>query len=144
MWQIMRRVYLQYLYQYITFPELGGNDVDNALVNAFIKEIKDKHGRDISQNKKAMIRLRRHYNELKHQLSKMEKVTMTLENVISGVPFKIDMARARFDDIIGDIIKKATNLVHDALQMDVDTCGNSTKVHIDNVFLAGGSSKMLG
>ncbi len=123
-------------------PQLGGNDIDNALVSVFVEEIKNKHERDISQDRKAMIRLRKHCNELKHQLSKVEKVAMTLENVMPGVPFKIDMSRARFEIIIGDIIGKALKVVREALKMDVDACDHSMPVEIDNIVLVGGSSKM--
>ncbi len=123
-------------------PQLGGNDVDNALASLFVEEIKNEHERDISQDRKAMIRLRKYCNELKHQLSKVEKVTMTLENVMPGRPFKIDMSRARFENVIDDIIEKTIKLVREALKMDVDACGNSTKAEIDNIILVGGSSKM--
>ncbi len=123
-------------------PQLGGNDIDNALASVVVGEIRTTHKRDISQDRKAMVRLRKHCNELKHQLSKMAKVTMTLENLIPGTPVKIDMSRARFENTIDGIIKKTTELVHKALNKDTDACDNSTKIEIDNVVLVGGSSKM--
>ncbi len=43
-------------------PQLGGIDVDNALVSALVEEIKDKHCRDISQDRTAIKSLRKHCN----------------------------------------------------------------------------------
>ncbi len=123
-------------------PQLGGNDIDNALVNVLVEEIMDKHERDISQDRKAMIRLRKHCKELKHQLSKVEKVTMSLENVMPGVPFKIGMSRARFERIIDDSIEKTIGLARKALKMEGEANAHFTKPKVDDIILVGGSSRM--
>ncbi|KAF7697875.1 hypothetical protein HF521_004385 [Silurus meridionalis] len=41
---------------------LGGEDFDNRLVNHFVEEFKRKHKKDISQNKRALRRLRQPRN----------------------------------------------------------------------------------
>ncbi len=123
-------------------PQLGRNDIDNALVNALVEEIKDKHERDISQDRKAMFRFRKHCNELKQQLSLLEQVTMTLENVMPGVSIKIDMSRARFESIIDDVIEKTIGLARKALKMEGEANAHSTKPKVDDIILVGGSSRM--
>ena len=53
---------------------LGGEDFDNRMVNHFVQEFKRKHKKDISDNKRALRRLRTACERAKRTLSSSTQV----------------------------------------------------------------------
>ncbi len=120
-------------------PQLGGNDVDQILADHFIEEIRSSHGKDISTNPKAMATLRRACRDLKHQLTKDNKVNSIEETLISATPIELTMTKSKFEELI----KKIKERVLELIKMAVSTGDCSGKpVDINNIVLIGGASKM--
>lgn len=66
---------------------LGGEDFDNRMVNHFIGEFKRKHKKDISDNKRAVRRLRTACERAKRTLSSSTQVSFLVLCMYSSIPF---------------------------------------------------------
>ena len=70
---------------------LGGEDFDNRMVNHFVQDFKRKHKKDISENKRAVRRLRTACERAKRTLSSSSQVSGQLslddQNIQVGVSY---------------------------------------------------------
>lgn len=112
---------------------LGGEDIDNRMVEHFTKEFKRKFGIDISDNKKLMSTLKTICESTKRNLSKLNR----LEIKLPGTDLKGLMTRLCLEELCVDIFDKSMNLVEEALKD-----ANLTQKDIDEVVLVGGSSRI--
>jgi len=116
---------------------LGGEDFDNRLVDHFIKEVKRKHKKDISQNKRAIRRLRTACERAKRTLSASAQANIEIDSLFEGVDFYTSITRARFEELCSDLFKGTLEPVEKAIcdaKMD--------KSAIDDIVLVGGSTRI--
>ena len=116
---------------------LGGEDIDNRLVEFFIKEFKRKHKKDISENAKAIKRLKTACERLKKTLSSTATATLEIDSLFEGIDFNAQITRSRFEELCIDIFKRAMDPVEKVLldaKMD--------KGSIDEIVLVGGSTRI--
>ena len=73
---------------------LGGEDFDNQMVNHFIAEFKRKHEKDISENKKAVRRLRTACERAKSTLSFSTLASIEIDSLYEGIDFYTSITRA--------------------------------------------------
>ena len=66
---------------------LGGEDFDNRMVNHFMTEFKRKHKKDISENKRAVRRLRTACERAKRTLSASAQASIEIDSLFEGVDF---------------------------------------------------------
>ncbi|KAL0384534.1 UNVERIFIED_CONTAM: Heat shock protein BIP1 [Sesamum radiatum] len=66
---------------------LGGEDFDHRLMNYFVKLIKKKYNKDISQDKRALGKLRKECERAKRALSNQHQVRVEIEALFDGVDF---------------------------------------------------------
>uniref|UniRef100_A0A2K5HAR9 Heat shock protein family A (Hsp70) member 8 n=1 Tax=Colobus angolensis palliatus TaxID=336983 RepID=A0A2K5HAR9_COLAP len=66
---------------------LGEEDFDNRMVNCFIAEFKHKHKKDISENKRAVRRLRTACERAKSTLSSSTHVSTEIDSLSEGINF---------------------------------------------------------
>ncbi|XXG54704.1 hypothetical protein AAC387_Pa03g2516 [Persea americana] len=116
---------------------LGGEDFDNRMVNHFIQEFKRKHKIDISDNPRAIRRLRTACERAKRTLSSMPQTTIQIDCLYDGIDFHSTVTCARFEELNMDLLKKCVELVNNCL-MDTKIDKNS----IDDVVLVGGSTRI--
>tara|TARA_Y100000389_G_scaffold164614_1_gene168436 strand:+ start:33970 stop:35805 length:1836 start_codon:yes stop_codon:yes gene_type:complete len=117
---------------------LGGSDIDNMLVDHFAKEFKRKHKKDLSNNQRALSRLRKASETAKKTLSSSASTNIELDSLFEGVDFYASLSRARFDEIITDFVKKT--------MLPVEKCIQDAKLSkgdIDQIVLVGGSTRIL-
>lgn len=117
---------------------LGGSDIDNMLVDHFAKEFKRKHKKDISNNQRALSRLRKASETAKKTLSSSASTNIELDSLFEGVDFYASLSRARFEEIINDFVKKT--------MIPVEKCIQDAKISkgdIDQIVLVGGSTRIL-
>merc|ERR1711902_411719 len=84
---------------------LGGEDFDNRMVDHFIKEFQRKHKKDISQNKRAIRRLRTACERAKRTLSASAQANIEIDSLFEGVDFYTSITRARFEELCSDLFR---------------------------------------
>lgn len=116
---------------------LGGEDFDHKLMDYFIKLIKRKYNKDISNDKKALGKLRRECERAKRALSNQHQVRIEIESLFDGIDFSEPLTRARFEELNMDLFKKTMGPVKKALED-----ANLKKTDIDELVLVGGSTRI--
>merc|ERR1712114_130057 len=84
---------------------LGGEDFDNRMVNHFITEFKRKHKKDISDNKRAVRRLRTACERAKRTLSSSSQASIEIDSLFDGTDFYTNITRARFEELCSDAFR---------------------------------------
>ena len=78
---------------------LGGEDFDNALLDHFKAEFKRKTKNDISDDARAIRRLRSACERAKRTLSSVAQTTVEVDSLFQGEDFSASITRARFEEI---------------------------------------------
>ncbi|XP_065210467.1 heat shock 70 kDa protein cognate 4-like [Planococcus citri] len=116
---------------------LGGEDFNNRMVDYFVRELQRQHRRDISQNWRALRRLRTFCEIAKRTLSSATMAQIEIDSLCDGIDFYTTISRARFEELNIDLFQKAMSLVEKAIHD-----ANINKTQIDQVILVGGSSRI--
>nr|BAE87166.1 unnamed protein product [Macaca fascicularis] len=95
---------------------LGGEDFDNRMVNHFIAEFKRKHKKDISENKRAVRRLRTACERAKRTLSSSTQASIEIDSLYEGIDFYTSITRARFEELNADLFRGTLDPVEKALR----------------------------
>ncbi|XP_037100262.1 heat shock 70 kDa protein 1 [Syngnathus acus] len=116
---------------------LGGEDFDNRMVEHFVAEFKRKHKKDISQNKRALRRLRTACERAKRTLSSSSQANIEIDSLFEGVDFYTSITRARFEELCSDLFRGTIEPVEKALR---DAKMDKGQIH--DVVLVGGSTRI--
>lgn len=116
---------------------LGGGDFDEVLVRHFMQDVQRKHGVDLSGNKRALAKLRKASEQAKRNLSASLKERIQIENLAGDINYDSSITRVRFQELCSDLFKQTLDPVEAVLQ-----AANLTKDQIDEVVLAGGSTRI--
>lgn len=121
---------------------LGGEDFDTALLTHFLTEIKMKLNVDISENKRALKRLRTACESLKRTLSSSTSAEINIDSLADGKDFNSKMTRAKFEQLCEPIFKKCFKPLKDVLET-AKINGESVKENqVDEIVLVGGSTRI--
>ncbi len=116
---------------------LGGEDIDNRIVNFVIEEFKRKNKVDLSENKKAVRRIRTAAERGKRSLSGMTQTTIEVDSIHEGIDLNVTLTRAKFESLCGDIFQKTLAPVERVL-LDAKI----SKSEVDDIVLVGGSTRI--
>ncbi|XP_077318031.1 heat shock 70 kDa protein [Lithobates pipiens] len=116
---------------------LGGEDFDNRMVNYFVEEFKRKHKKDISQNKRALRRLRTACERAKRTLSSSTQASIEIDSLYEGIDFYTSITRARFEELCADLFRGTLEPVEKALR---DSKLDKSQIH--EIVLVGGSTRI--
>ncbi|KAK6352188.1 Heat shock protein ssb1 [Orbilia blumenaviensis] len=116
---------------------LGGQDFDTALLDHFKAEFKRKTKIDISDDPRALRRLRSACERAKRTLSSVTNTTVEIDSLSGGEDFKSAITRARFEDINAALFKSTIDPVAQVMK---DAALDKSKV--DEVVLVGGSTRI--
>jgi L1 cell adhesion molecule like protein len=116
---------------------LGGEDFDNRMVNHFVQEFKRKHKKDISDNKRALRRLRTACERAKRTLSSSTQASIEIDSLFEGVDFYTSITRARFEELNADLFRSTLEPVEKALR---DAKMDKPAIH--DIVLVGGSTRI--
>nr|AXC07422.1 heat shock protein 70 [Gadus chalcogrammus] len=116
---------------------LGGEDFDNRMVNHFIAEFKRKYKKDISDNKRAVRRLRTACERAKRTLSSSTQASIEIDSLYEGVDFYTSITRARFEELNADLFRGTLDPVEKSLR---DAKMDKGQVH--DIVLVGGSTRI--
>jgi molecular chaperone DnaK len=120
---------------------LGGDDFDDRIIDFLIDDFKQKEGIDLRKDPVALQRLKDAAERAKIELSTLQKTNINLPYITtsdSGPKFlDTDLTRAKFEQLIGDLVDKTIDPVKNALK----DAGLEAK-DITHVLLVGGSTRV--
>ncbi|KAG0137622.1 heat shock protein 70 family [Tuber indicum] len=116
---------------------LGGQDFDTALLDHFKAEFKRKTQLDISDDPRALRRLRSACERAKRTLSSVTQTTVEIDSLSGGQDFNTSITRARFEDINASLFKSTIAPVEQVLKDS-----GLAKSAVDEVVLVGGSTRI--
>jgi len=120
---------------------LGGDNIDQRLIDWIIDEFKKDQGIDLSKDKMALQRLKEAAEKAKIELSSTASTDINLPFITADQsgPKHLTMAltRAKFEQLVGDILQKTMGPLKQALA----DAGMQPK-DIDEVVLVGGSTRI--
>uniref|UniRef100_A0A8C2Q049 Heat shock protein family A (Hsp70) member 8 n=1 Tax=Cyprinus carpio TaxID=7962 RepID=A0A8C2Q049_CYPCA len=116
---------------------LGGEDFDNRMVNHFITEFKRKHKKDISDNKRAVRRLRTACERAKRTLSSSTQASIEIDSLYEGIDFYTSITRARFEELNADLFRGTLDPVEKSLRD-----AKMDKAQIHDIVLVGRSTRI--
>ncbi|KAI5452545.1 Heat shock protein ssb1 [Naganishia albida] len=116
---------------------LGGEDFDNNLLEHFKAEFKRKSKLDISEDPRALRRLRSACERAKRTLSSVTQTTVEVDSLFDGVDFSANITRARFEEINAAAFKSTVDPVEKVLK---DAKIPAAKV--EDIVLVGGSTRI--
>ena len=116
---------------------LGGQDFDTNLLEHFKNEFKRKTGADISDDARALRRLRTAAERAKRTLSSVTQTTVEVDSLASGEDFEASITRAKFEELNAALFKSTLEPVEQVLKD-----AKISKDQIDEVVLVGGSTRI--
>jgi L1 cell adhesion molecule like protein len=116
---------------------LGGEDIDNKLVDFFIADFQRKHKKNLRDNARAVKRLKQASERLKRNLSTSSQATLELDALYDGIDYVCNMTRARFDELICEFHKRCMASVESVLK---DSKLSKSDIH--DIVLVGGTSRI--
>lgn len=116
---------------------LGGSDFDNIITQHLMKEFKKKSGIDITDNKRAVRRLRTAAERAKRTLSASSQAMIELESLAEGEDFNTVLSRAKFESMCMELFKKCMTPVETVLKD-----AKMSKADVHDIVLVGGSTRV--
>ena len=122
--------------------QLGGDDFDERLLDHIAEEFRREQGIDLRKDRQALQRLREAAEKAKCELSTTVQTQVSLPFITSvegegPKHLELTITRAKFEELIHDLIEKTTVAIDQALKD-----AKLTKDDIDEVILVGGSTRI--
>tara|TARA_Y100000034_G_scaffold29691_2_gene36044 strand:+ start:2733 stop:4595 length:1863 start_codon:yes stop_codon:yes gene_type:complete len=119
--------------------KLGGDDIDDLLVDHLAEEFKKQNGIDLRKDKVALQRLKEAGEKAKIELSTKMTATINLPFITADDKgpkhLNLDLTRAKFEQMIEDILEKLKTPTEQALK-------DSSLDKVDKVIFVGGSTRI--
>lgn len=120
---------------------LGGDDFDQRIIDYLVSEFKKSNGIDLTSDKMAMQRLKEAAEKAKIELSGMQQTQINLPFITADAngPKHLDitLTRAKFEELIGDLID-ATRVPVEQAMKDAGITAND----LHKILLVGGSTRV--
>ena len=116
---------------------LGGQDFDNELVKYLINVFEEENGIDISNNQKAIRRLKIACEKAKINLSNSIETSIDIESLSNSINLEMRITRDIFDALCQKYFDKCLNIVKSTIEDS-----KIPKDKIDDIVLVGGSSRI--
>jgi len=121
--------------------QLGGTDMDNALINHIVKDFKAETGIDLNEDSVAMQRIREAAEKAKIELSTVMETEINLPFITATAQgpkhLQMKLTRAKLEALVDPIVKKCQKSVDQAI-----TDAKVSKKDIVRVILVGGPTRM--
>jgi len=120
---------------------LGGDDLDQRIINFLLEEFKKEQGIDISKDQLAIQRLKDAAEKAKHELSSTAQTEINIPFLTADASgpkhFSMSFTRAKFEDLVRDFINKSIELTKKTIEE------SGLKISdINEVILVGGQTRM--
>lgn len=124
--------------------QLGGTDMDNALIDHIINQFKSESGIDLKNDKMAFQRLREAAEKAKVELSSTVSTEINLPFITADAsgPKHLTMTldRAKLEQLISPLIDRCRGPILQAMKDATTKLGSEVKV--DKIILVGGPTRM--
>ncbi|HEV8563996.1 MAG TPA: molecular chaperone DnaK [Actinomycetota bacterium] len=121
--------------------QLGGDDWDQRIIDWLVKEFKNAHGVDLSQDRMALQRLKEAAEKAKIELSQVTEAQINLPFVTATAegPLHLDMklTRSEFERMTEDLVDRCKSPFEQAI-----TDWGKDASAVDHVIMVGGSTRM--
>jgi len=114
---------------------LGGDDIDDKLIDWIAEEFKKENGLDLREDKIALQRLKDAAEKAKMELSGSQQATINIPYITQQQHVNLTLSRAKFEDMISDILDKLRGPTEQALK-------DAGDLKVDKVILIGGSTRI--
>ncbi len=120
---------------------LGGDDIDQRLIDWLVEEFRKDQGIDLSKDRMALQRLKEAAEKAKCELSSTQETEINLPFITADASgpkhLTMKLSRSRFEQLVGDIIQRTVAPCRQALK----DAGLEPK-DVDEVVLVGGSTRI--
>jgi L1 cell adhesion molecule like protein len=116
---------------------LGGEDFDHNLVEHFKAEFKRQFKSDLSQDARALRRLRTACERAKRSLSTLSTTTVEIDGLFEGNDFTSTISRAKFESLNMTLFNNTLETVKKVLKD-----AKCDKAQVDEIVLVGGSTRI--
>jgi L1 cell adhesion molecule like protein len=116
---------------------LGGEDFDNLMVDYCAQEFRKKTRVDISNNNRALRRLRTACERAKRTLSSATQAAVEVDSLADGQDFAITITRAKFEQLCDSVFRRTVAPL-DGLLRDAKL----DKSEIHEIVMVGGSTRI--
>ena len=120
---------------------LGGDDIDQRIIQWIIEEFKKDQGIDLSRDRMAMQRLKEAAEKAKMELSTLAETDISLPFITADASgpkhLSLRLSRAKFEQLVEDILQRSVGPCKQALQD-----ASLKPSDIDEVVLVGGSTRI--
>lgn len=121
--------------------QLGGTDMDNAIIDWIVERFKEQEGIDLRKDKMAMQRIREAAEKAKIELSTVLETEINLPYITADKDgpkhLTLKLTRAKLEQLVEPIINRCIGPIEQAL-----ADAKLTKDDIDKVILVGGPTRM--
>ena len=121
--------------------QLGGSDMDKAIIDHVVEEFRKKEGIDLSGDSTAMTRIREAAEKAKIELSTVMETEVNLPfiaNDSSGAKnLQVKLTRAKLDDLVKSIVERCKTSIDKALEDSKLSTSEITRI-----VLVGGPTRM--
>jgi len=120
---------------------LGGEDIDNTILQQLVADFKKEQGIDLTSDKLAIQRLREAAEKAKIELSSTNSTDINLPFITADASgakhLNVNMSRAKLESLVGPLLERTRQPCKDALK----DAGVSAK-DVNEVLLVGGMTRM--
>ena len=121
--------------------QLGGSDMDKAIIDYVIDEFRKKEGIDLSNDSTAMTRIKEGGEKAKIELSTVMETEINLPFIAqdsSGAKnLQVKLTRAKLDDLVNPIVERCKSSIDKAIED-----AKISTVDITKIVLVGGPTRM--
>jgi hypothetical protein len=105
---------------------LGGEDFDNCVIEHFTCEYKKKTGTDVSKNQRAVSKLKKEVEKVKHTLSSQMSTKLEIESFENGNNFSDTLTRTKFDTDLYTLL----HIMHTSLSFTQNSLSDETTAEL--------------
>jgi molecular chaperone DnaK len=120
---------------------LGGDDLDQRIIDWILEEYKKDHGIDLSKDSMALQRLKEAAEKAKIELSTVSESDINLPFITADASgpkhLQLKLARSKFEQLVDDLLQRTLNPCKQALKDAGITAGD-----VNEVVLVGGSTRI--
>ena len=120
--------------------QLGGDDLDQAVIDYLIAEFKKDQGIDVSEDRMVMQRLKEAAEKAKIELSSVSETDINLPFLTADASgpkhMNLKLSRAKFESLVIDLIERSIEPCKKAL-----ADAGKTAAEVDEILLVGGSTR---
>jgi L1 cell adhesion molecule like protein len=116
---------------------LGGEDIDNIIVDWMKKDVLKQLKVDVSENQRALRRMKTQAERAKISLSSSNTTQISIDSLVDGMDYTTNLTRARFESLASSIFERTMKPVEQVLK---DSGLSKSDIH--EIVLVGGSTRI--